>query len=75
MKEQLKQMEVTIHELLVTDAELPNMDELLAQISELLLEHRKFTQEVLRVTLTISTGVTIPQPVHHLPSTTPSFHG
>ena len=54
MKEQLKQMEVTIHELLVTDAELPDMDELSAQISELQLEHQKFTQEVLRVTPTIS---------------------
>ena len=55
MKEQLKQMEVTIHELLVTDAELPDMS---AQISELQLEHRKFTQEVLRVTPIISAGVT-----------------
>ena len=45
MKEQLKQMEVTTHELLVTDAELPDMNELSAQISELQLEHRKFTKK------------------------------
>ena len=73
MKEQLKHMEVTIHELLVTDAKLPDMDELSVQISELQLEHRKFTQEVPRL---FPLGGLLPQPVHHLPSTTPSsFHG